>query len=206
MHFPSCPADRYAVFANGKIALVGFFDSPFFIQVDKRGNPIPAAIQVVRHGIMRGIQNPFADMIVREKSLHPEIGFQEAVGIMLGSRVEKRKDRQIAFRVRGNDHVKVMAMIKAVPGGIPPDVTVRLGKVAVAVTVGNAFFCTVADTVSAFPGRGNNRSAVTGNGKGVRINQPVFDRLFQEFPVIDLKKGSIRLILNGKRGRFQLFE
>lgn len=145
-------------------------------------------------------------MIIREESLHPEIGFREAVGIMLGSRVEKRKDRQVAFRVRGNDHVKVITMIKAVFRGIPPDATVGLGKAAVAVTVRNTFFCTVADTVSTFPGRGNNRSAVTSNGKGVCINQPVFDRLVQEFPVIDLKKGSIRLILNGKRGRFQLFE
>ena len=41
-------------------------------------------------------------------------------------------------------------MVKAVAGGIPSDVTVRLGKVPVTVTGRDAIFLTFADTLFAF--------------------------------------------------------
>ena len=67
-------------------------------------------------------------MTIRQEVFHSEIGFQKSVGIMFGSRIQKRKHREVAFRIGGDQHIKVISMIKTVPEGIPSDVTVWLGK------------------------------------------------------------------------------
>ena len=90
---------------------------------------IPAAVGIISHCIMGGIQKPFADMIMRQEAFHSEPGFQKSVGIMSGGRIQKRKDGQVTFRVGSDHHIKVVAMIKAVSGRIPSDITVRLGKI-----------------------------------------------------------------------------
>jgi len=63
-------------------------------------------------------------------------------------------------------------MIKTIPGGIPSDITVRLRKIPVAVTIHNSFFNTITDAVFALSCGSNYRGSVTGSSKGRRINQP----------------------------------
>ena len=82
VHFSSGFADRNAVFSNRKILFVLFFDAAFFIQVNKRPDAIFVAVQIVRHGIMGGIQKPFADMKRRKERLEREVSFKESVRIM----------------------------------------------------------------------------------------------------------------------------
>lgn len=136
-----------------------------------------AAIGIVSHCIMGRIQKPFTDMIIRQKTFHSEIRFQKSVGIMFGSRIQKRKDGQVTFRVGGDQHIKVISMIKTVSGRIPSNITVRLGKITVAVAICNAVKGTVTDTVFAFPRRSDKWCPITGNGKIRGINQSPLNRL-----------------------------
>lgn len=82
VHFPACFADRDAVFGDGEIMFIFYFDPPLHIQVNKRLDMVPAAVKIIRHCIMGRIQEPLADMKVRKESPHPEPGFQESMGIM----------------------------------------------------------------------------------------------------------------------------
>lgn len=138
---------------------------------------IPAAVGIISHCIMGGIQKPFADMIIRQEAFHSEIGLQESVGIMFGGRIQKRKEGQVTFRAGIDYPIKAVAMIKGVFGRIPSDITVRLGKITVTFTVCNAIIRTVTDTVPAFSCGSDKGRAITGDGKIRSINQPLFHRL-----------------------------
>ena len=65
-------------------------------------------------------------------------------------------------------------MIEAVARGIPADVTVRLRKVTVTVTVKDAIFLTFADTLFAFSVGSDNRSSITGKGEAILMDEPLF--------------------------------
>ena len=76
------------------------------------------------------------------------------MGIMFGSTGKKRKHRKITLWI--HKHIQVIAMVPAVIGRIPSDVAVRPWKIAVAITVGNAFFFTVTDAFFPFSVWSNN--------------------------------------------------
>lgn len=73
-----------------------------------------------------------------------------------------KKYRKVAFRIRSNEHVKVIPVVIAVPGGIPSDVIIRLRKISVTCAVGNAFGSTVTDTMFTLSVRSYNGGTVTG--------------------------------------------
>lgn len=91
VHFSSGFADRNAIFSNCEIFFVLFLDTTFFIQVNKRLDAIFTTVQIVRHGTMGRIQNPFADMKIRKECFEAEISFKESMRIMFGGWVEQRK-------------------------------------------------------------------------------------------------------------------
>ncbi|MCM1295751.1 MAG: hypothetical protein NC311_09440 [Muribaculaceae bacterium] len=97
-------------------------------------------------------------------------------------------------------------MIEAVPGGIPADITVGLGEILVTAAVRDAFGGTVTDAAFPFSGRGDNRRAIPGNGEGRGIDEPFGNRFQQEFLMVNFEKGSIRLVIDGKSGGFQLLK
>ena len=198
VHLPSSPADGDTIFTNHKVILVLDFDAPLFIEINERDNPFPAAVEIVGHGIMCRIQEPFFVLDSRKESLRPEISFQETVGIMFRSGVQKGEDGEGAFRIGCNNHVQIIPMIKAVPGGIPADITVRQEEILVTAALRDAFGSAAADEVSPFRGRSDNRCAIPGDGEGRRIDKSFGDRFQQEFLMVYLEKGSIRLPFNGK--------
>ena len=165
-----------------------------------------AAIGIVRHCIMSRIKDPFRNVEVRKKVFHPEISFQKSMRIMFGSRIQERKDRQVAFRISSNQHIQVIPMIKTVPGRIPSDITVRLGEVTFAFTVMDSFVCTATNAMFPFSGGSNKRGSVAGNRKRIFADESFFYRLIEEFLMINMKKGCIRLFINGKSCRFQLWQ
>ena len=81
-HFSSRFTNGNAIFTDGKIIFIFYFDASLYIQVDKGLDVVLAAVNVIRHRIMSGIQNPFVDMKFRKEGSHPEPGFQESMGIM----------------------------------------------------------------------------------------------------------------------------
>ena len=95
-------------------------------------------------------------------------------------------------------------MIEAVARGIPADVTVRLRKVTVTATVKDAIFLTFAYAFFAFPVGSGNRSPITGKGEIILMDQALFHGDIQKFFLIDFKKRSVRLVIEGKRSLFQL--
>ena len=63
-------------------------------------------------------------------------------------------------------------MTEEVPGGIPADITAFLGEMLVTAALGDAFGGAATDAVSTFPGRGDDRRAITGDGEGRGIDEP----------------------------------
>ena len=89
-------------------------------------------------------------------------------------------------------------MIETVARGIPADVTVRLRKVTVTATVKDAIFLTFAYAFFAFPVGSGNRSPITGKGEIILMDQALFHGDIQKFFLIDFKKRSVRLVIEGK--------
>ena len=82
VHLPSGLTDGDAIFTNRKVILVLDLDAPLLIEVDEWDDALLAAVEIVGHGIMCGIQEPFFVLEIRQESLHPEISLQETMGIM----------------------------------------------------------------------------------------------------------------------------
>ena len=81
-HFSSCFTDGNAVFTDGEIIFIFYFDAPFHIQVNKWLDVVLTAVNVIGHRIMGRIQEPLADMKIRKESFHSKPGFQKAKGVM----------------------------------------------------------------------------------------------------------------------------
>ena len=81
-HFSARFADWDAIFPDGKIIFIFYFEAPFYIQVNKGADVVLTAVNVIRHCIMGGIQEPLADMELRKERAHSEPGFQKAMRIM----------------------------------------------------------------------------------------------------------------------------
>lgn len=120
-----------------------------------------AAVFIVSHGIMGRIQEEFADIGLREELPHGEIVVQKAMGIMPGSWTQKRKDGKIAFRIRGCEHVEIIAEIVTVPVRIPTDVAIRLMVNTIAFAVTDPFFQAITGAGFPFTCSGINRSPDT---------------------------------------------
>ena len=96
---------RYAVMVDGKIIFIDRRPSSVSIQVNKRNDAMIAAVFVVRHCIMGGIQQELCNNGFRQKRFHGKPVIKETDGIMPGSRAEERKDREVIFRIGGSKHV-----------------------------------------------------------------------------------------------------
>ena len=75
---------------------------------------------------MGGIQQKFIYISLRQELHHRVPVIKEAEGIMPGSGAEEREDGKVVFRVRGGEHIQVIAEVEPPPVGIPSDVTVGL--------------------------------------------------------------------------------
>ena len=205
-HLPPGPADEDTIFTNRKVILVLDFDVPLFIVVNERDDSYSAAVEIVGHGIMCRIQKPFPVLEIRKESLHPEISLRETMGIIFRGRAEEREEGEVAFQIGCDNYVQVIPMIEAAPRGIPADITVRLGGILVTVALRDAFGSVAVDAMSPLPGRGDDRSDIPGDGEGRGIDELSGNRSLQEFPMIYSEKGSVWMVIKGKRGRFQLLD
>ena len=69
---------------------------------------------------------------------------------MPGSGTEEGEYGQVIFRVRGGEHIQVIAEVEPSPVGIPSDVTVGLAVDTVTFTVPNSFFEAVTGAEKAY--------------------------------------------------------
>lgn len=72
VHFSVCFADWSAIFPDGEIILIFYFDAPFHIQANKGMELLLTAVKVVRHRIMGRIHEPLADVKSRKEKSHEE--------------------------------------------------------------------------------------------------------------------------------------
>ena len=104
-HDMAVPAYGYAVIVDGKIIFIDRRPSSVSIQVNKRNDAMIAAVFVVRHCIMGGIQKEFCNNGFRQEPFHGKPVIKETDGIMPGSGAEERENREVIFRIGGSKHV-----------------------------------------------------------------------------------------------------
>ena len=168
-----------AVIVDGEIILIDGRPAAFTVEVNKWRNAVITAVFIISHGIMGGIQKKFVYIRLREELLQGVPVIEEPEGIMPGSGTEEGEYGQVIFRVRGGEHIQVIAEVEPSPVGIPSDVTVGLAVDTVAFTVPYSFFKAATGALFPFLCSSVNRCAVTGNGKVHEVNEAVPVR-FQE--------------------------
>ncbi len=177
----SMPFTAYGdtVIAYGEIVLIDGRPAALAVEVNEWCNAVIAAEFIISHGIMGGIQQKFIYISLRQELHHRVPVIKEAEGIMPGSGAEEREDGKVVFRVRGGEHIQVIAEVEPPPVGIPSDVTVGLAVDTVTFTFPDSFFKAAAGALFAFLCSSVDRRAVTGNGKVHEVNEAVPVR-FQE--------------------------
>ena len=96
---------RDAIAAYSEIILVYGRASPVGIEVNERDDAMSAAVFIIRHGIMGGVQKELFDCSFREELLQGEPVVKEADGVMPGGRAKEREDGEVVFRIRGREHL-----------------------------------------------------------------------------------------------------
>ena len=168
-----------AVIVDGEIVLIDGRPAALAVEVNEWCNAVIAAVFIISHGVMCGIQQKFIYISLRQELHHRVPVIKEAEGIMPGSGAEEREDGKVVFRVRGGEHIQVIAEVEPPPVGIPSDVTVGLAVDTVTFTFPDSFFKAAAGALFAFLCSSVDRRAVTGNGKVHEVNEAVPVR-FQE--------------------------
>ena len=79
VHFSVCFRTGTPSFPIVKLFL---FEVSFHIQGNKGLDVVFTAVNVIRHCIMGRIQEPLADMNIRNERSHSELGFQKFKGVM----------------------------------------------------------------------------------------------------------------------------
>ena len=115
------------------------------------------------------------------------------MGIMFGSLVEERKERQSGISVC--QKIEVITEIPAVTGGIPSDRAIRLRKVAITVAVEIAVFPAITGMVGAKTGGSDNRSTIAGDVKHMGIYLSTADGFIQEACTEDPKKEAVSFLI-----------
>ena len=110
------------------------------------------------------------------------------MGIMLGSRVKQRKERQTGIGVR--EKVKIVSEVPSFAGRIPTDITVRLRIVAVAGAISDTVFPAFTGMVRTETGSSNDGSTVAGHMDPVRVNLSFANGFFQKAGTKDSRQGT----------------
>ena len=167
------PAYGDAVPVDGEIIFVDGRPAAFTIEVDERSDAAGAAVLVISHGVMGGIEQELFHISFRQELFHGEPVVKEAERIVPGRRTEEWEEGQVVFRVRGCEHVEVIAEVETSPVGIPADVTVGLAVGTGAFTVPDSLFKAAAGSLFPFLRSGINRGAVAGDGKMQEVDEAV---------------------------------
>ena len=121
---------------------------------------------------MGGVQKELFNYRFGEELFHGKPIIKETNGIMPGSGAKEGENRQVIFRIRGSEHVQIIAEIPTLSVGIPTDVTVRLAVDTVALAVPDAILETVAGAFFALLGGSIDGNTIPGKGEGKQINEP----------------------------------
>ena len=100
------------------------------------------------------------------------------MGVMLGSRVKQREERQTGIGIR--EEVEIVSEIPSFTGRIPTDIAVGLRIITVAGTISDTVFPAFADMVRTETSSSNDGSTVTGHMDLVWINLSPANGFFQK--------------------------
>lgn len=96
------------------------------IEINEGRNVFMLAQRIHGHGIVSGIQEQRSGVQAGQESAEAKEGFAKAMRIMLGSRIEKREERQTGIGI--GEQIQVIAEIPPFTRRIPTDITVGLRK------------------------------------------------------------------------------
>ena len=94
------PTYRHAA-VDGKVIFVNGRLSPVGIEGNERDNAVVAAVFIVRHCIMCGVQKELCYVCFRQELFHGIPVVKETNGVMPGSGAKEREDGQVVLRIRG---------------------------------------------------------------------------------------------------------
>ena len=187
-HGKTLTTDRDTIPVDGKIVFINKGTAPLCIEVNKRTDVMVKAVFVERHGIMGRVQEEFCHNSPRKELLKGEPVIKETMGVMSGSGAKEREYREVIFRIRGSEHIQVIAKVIAFPVGIPAEVTVRLAVKTIAFAVANTIFETFTGTFFPFSGSRIDRSAVTSQGKVHEVDKAFLCGMVKEKGAEDVIK------------------
>ena len=118
------------------------------------------------------------------------------MGIMLGSGMKQRKERQTGIGI--GEEIEVITEIISFTGRIPADIAVGLRIVAVASAIQDAVFPAVAGVVRTKAGSCYDRRSITSNMELIRVNLSLTDGFFEEAGTKDLKQDTVSFLTNAK--------
>ena len=148
---------------------------------------------------MSGIKEQRSGFQAGQESSEAKEGFAKA--IMLGSRIEERKDRQTGIGI--GEQIQIITEIPPFTGRIPTDITVGLRERAEAVAIKDALLPAITGMMGAKAGCCHNRGAITSDVKLVGMNRSPTNGFIQETGTEDLKQGAVSFIVHMKDSRGQ---
>ena len=179
-HGKTLTTDRDTIPVDGKIVFINKGTAPLCIEVNKRTDVMVKAVFVERHGIMGRVQEEFCHNSPRKELLKGEPVIKETMGVMSGSGAKEREYREVIFRIRGSEHIQVIAKVIAFPVRIPAEVTVRLAVKTIASAVADTVFETFTGTFFTFFSSSIDRSTVTSESKIHEVDKAILNRMVKE--------------------------
>lgn len=82
IHSATFFTDRNTILANGKVIFIFDFNTPFFVEINKRSNTFSFTVFINRHGIMCGIKKQLGYFKFGQKAPHSKKSVQKAAGIV----------------------------------------------------------------------------------------------------------------------------
>ena len=139
------------------------------IEINEGRNVFALAQRIHSHGIVGRIEEQRSGLQAGQESAEAKEGFAKAMRIMLGSRIEDRKERQTGIGI--GEQIQVIAEIPPITRRIPTGITVGLREKARAAAIKDALLPAVAGMVGAETRRGLNGGAITSDVKLVGMNR-----------------------------------
>ena len=188
-HFFAVHADGAGIHGTESDALFLECLHALEVQIDERSDAVLPAEKVSGEVVVGGVQEQPADLVFGKEGPHGHEGMDEADGVVHGGGVQEWEDRKVVARIGSGEEVKVVAIVKTIPGGIPTAVTIGLG---IPFEAG-----TVIGVPASEPGGSVNRGAVPREGKGIGVDQALGNGSVEESRFEEPEQESIRLVGGG---------
>lgn len=175
--FTCFSADRSAILIQIKGVFINILSKVPFVEVNEGLDIFLKAVTVNRVCVVCGIQQELGNVVFREPCLHGEKGMQEGKHVMTRSALQHWEYWQVILRISSHKHIKMVAIKITVPGRVPSDIAVRLGKFAFTAAV---LLSTGTDFFKPRPGLCADRRPITGKRNVIWVDESFVNGTVEE--------------------------